>query len=84
MKAFIFDRYGNAIPTDRITRISLDATRKVRVFVDDGYEGESFEAAQDTVEAVVDAIRLAEIDAARDDEYWRCGARYAFEHGRTG
>ncbi len=78
MKAFIFDRDGNAIATDIIRDVVRNA--------DDGtigiYVGRVFVAAQDTVEGVVAAIRQAEIEATYADEYWRCEARYAFNHGR--
>lgn len=84
MKAFIFDRAGNAIATDSITDIGVDTKRgEVRIYCDKSSTVHYFTAAQDTVEDVVAAIRTAEIDVARDDEYWRCEARYGFDHGRT-
>lgn len=88
MKAFIFCRHGNAIATNRITVIApeydaLDHDRQsVRIYSDDGCGGQAFDAAQDTVEGVVAAIRQAEIEAAAADEYRRCEARYDFERGR--
>jgi hypothetical protein len=83
VKAFIFDRNGNAIATDCIVDIGVDTKLgEVRIYCDKSSIGHYFIAAQDTVEGVVAAIRDAELYAIRDAEYWRAEALYAFNHGR--
>lgn len=84
MKAFIFDRNGNAVATDCIVDIGVDTKLgEVRIYCDESSIGNYFIAAQDTVTGVIAAIRVAELDAIRDAEYWRAEALYAFNHGRT-
>lgn len=84
MKAFIFDREGNAIATDCIVDIGVDTKRgEVRIYCDKSSIGHYFTAAQDTVEGVVAAIRKAEIGVTGADEYHRCEARrWIEEQGR--